>query len=263
MKFLLNDWRRLLVVFLVASFLILGLASAQSEEPVGSYRGELDVNQQNGVVIIGRSENPAICGDGFRDTSRGEQCDGSVNGNTCSSVLGSGFQGTLSCRSNCIYDTSECTAVPTNTENNNRNGGNGGSSSSGSERVVTNTASSSKECVENWECDLEWGACIGGTQVRFCTDKNNCGTIIAKPITERECENRLQIDNAEGNSLFGRFGALLGGVIGVGGNNASNGMIALFLLLIILGALLIINFIRRARLKENSSNKKVKIEKEE
>jgi len=42
-------------------------------------------------------------------------------------------------------------------------------------------------CTENWDCG-EWSACDGGTQIRTCTDLNNCGTTFDKPDESRSCE---------------------------------------------------------------------------
>lgn len=41
-------------------------------------------------------------------------------------------------------------------------------------------------CVEHWDCDA-WSTCSGGTQVRSCTDLNDCGTDDSKPSLTRTC----------------------------------------------------------------------------
>ncbi len=49
-----------------------------------------------------------VCGDGTRNQST-EQCDGSdLGGATCTSVLGAGYQGALSCDADCQLDSSGC-----------------------------------------------------------------------------------------------------------------------------------------------------------
>ncbi len=42
-------------------------------------------------------------------------------------------------------------------------------------------------CQEKWNCS-EWSECVNGTQVRNCTDLNNCNTEYYKPSTNRSCE---------------------------------------------------------------------------
>ncbi len=43
------------------------------------------------------------------------------------------------------------------------------------------------ECTENWQC-ADWSECTEGTQTRTCTDINNCGTALNKPVTSQECK---------------------------------------------------------------------------
>ncbi len=42
-------------------------------------------------------------------------------------------------------------------------------------------------CTENWRCNA-WGECIEGQQKRSCTDLNDCGTVVNKPIEQQSCE---------------------------------------------------------------------------
>ena len=41
-------------------------------------------------------------------------------------------------------------------------------------------------CVENWVCTA-WSNCISDTQTKICTDSNDCGTTILKPIESQSC----------------------------------------------------------------------------
>jgi hypothetical protein len=81
-----------------------------------------------------------------------EVCDGtSLNSQTC---ITQGFvSGTLSCLSDCSgYDISECIS----------------------------------SCNEFWSCS-NWTDCINSSRTRVCTDANNCGTNISRPIEVRDC----------------------------------------------------------------------------
>ena len=42
-------------------------------------------------------------------------------------------------------------------------------------------------CEEDWSCGA-WSECIEGIKTRTCTDQNNCGTIVGKPIESQGCE---------------------------------------------------------------------------
>jgi len=41
-------------------------------------------------------------------------------------------------------------------------------------------------CIESWSC-TEWSSCSGGTQIRTCTDDNNCGTTVNKSAESQGC----------------------------------------------------------------------------
>ena len=43
------------------------------------------------------------------------------------------------------------------------------------------------ECVESWSC-TDWSECHSGTQTKTCTDVNNCGTTLSKPLESQSCE---------------------------------------------------------------------------
>jgi len=42
-------------------------------------------------------------------------------------------------------------------------------------------------CVENWSC-TDWSVCVEGIQTRTCTDLNDCGTNVNKPVESQSCE---------------------------------------------------------------------------
>lgn len=238
---LLKNSRKLLV-FLAVSFFLLGFVAAQSETPtpVGSYSGELDVNQENGVVTIGGPASPDFCGNNIIESSRGEQCDGAnLDGKTCSDI-DSNTQGTLSCKPNCIYDTSQCTSI--NPGSNNNNGGGGGSSGGGGNNIGTYTQL--QHCVENWEC-TDWGVCAEGSQTRTCTDTKNCTTTLLMPEIQRLCETKTLLNaDADSKDSQNGFSSLLGAIIGPN-SKPQNLAVVLTLMFLVLGALLIINSVRK------------------
>ena len=51
-------------------------------------------------------------------------------------------------------------------------------------------AQSSGNCVENWVCS-GWSVCTDGVQGRICSDENQCGTFVDKPVEVRQCYNAL------------------------------------------------------------------------
>ncbi|MEK7526298.1 MAG: hypothetical protein AAB546_02370 [Patescibacteria group bacterium] len=251
MKFLLNKSRNLLVFLVISLF---ALSFVYAEEPVGSYKGELDVNQENGVVIIGGPADSGFCGNGLVEEDRGEQCDSNnLNGQSCSSLLGN-FQGTLACQPNCIYDTSKCSAVPQNNGGNN-NGGGGNSDSSGSNRGSFSVSGVGLSCVEEWVCS-DWSECSEGEQNRACNDKNNCNTTLIEPETMRRCESR-QVLNDGADTLGEKISQLLGAVIGTGSGKRNLTVIFIFLFLL-LAILVIVNAARKGN-TENNEKKDIEV----
>src|SRR3989339_1063757 len=63
-------------------------------------------------------------------------------------------------------------------------------------------------CVENWTC-TPFSACVGGTQSRICTDNNNCGTTLNKPIENQLC---LQVEIKRPDDGYDVAGGGVGGV---------------------------------------------------
>lgn len=62
--------------------------------------------------------------------------------------------------------------------------------------------SSSKPCIEDWECD-EWSACVNGSQTRICMDLNFCGTQNQVPETSQTCtpSKPVQINDTNGSQV--------------------------------------------------------------
>jgi hypothetical protein len=74
-------------------------------------------------------------------------------------------------------------------------------------------------CVENWDC-IAWSDCLGGSQVRTCTDLNACGTYDNKPIESRSCTPSEQ--DGDGGGGGGGGGGSGGGLCENCSNNTNN-----------------------------------------
>ena len=216
-----------------ALFLVILLAvSVTALEEVATDSGSFSVNSGSGDIVIEHNKSQSsFCGNNLVESS--EQCDGSdINGELCSTLI-SGSTGTLSCKSDCVYDTSQCVPAQINTNGNNgggNNGGGGSGNSIGSFQVIQ----APPICIENWEC-TDWTDCgTAGAQSRTCTDLNNCTTILLKPDAERLCEEQVLVEE-QGNFLS----RILGAVIGVGGDSASTPVIFSFILGIIVAMLIL------------------------
>ncbi|MBI2451908.1 hypothetical protein HYV50_02395 [Candidatus Pacearchaeota archaeon] len=140
-----------------------------------------------------------------------------------------------SCSLDCPIDN----AVPPS----NTNTGGGGSSSRRNRQIDV--------CVENWQC-TEWGECnILGTQKRTCSDVNNCGTTILKPLETRDCpeeQTPLTLNtNGQEEPKKGFFSWITGAVIGAGG--ATNTSIFILIIALIIAAVFI-----RAKMGKKSSS---------
>lgn len=64
----------------------------------------------------------------------------------------------------------------------------GGGGANDTDNSGTGGYNNAVTCTESWSCD-DWGACIGGIQIRACSDSSKCGTDNAKPIIEQACES--------------------------------------------------------------------------
>ena len=47
-----------------------------------------------------------------------------------------------------------------------------------------------ENCTESWFC-TDWSSCVVGTQIRTCTDSNNCWTTVDKPDESRSCSTNF------------------------------------------------------------------------
>lgn len=219
-------------LFLIGLLFLLALPLSLALIQVGDGdSGTIIVGPSDGGINVGPVyEDP--CGNGIIDYP--EQCDGlALGGQTCLSL---GYNsGSLSCKSNCVYDNNCYNSVvdnPPSGGDNSGSGGGGGSSSSSS------SSSSAAGCTENWECS-EWEVCEDGKQERECSDKNNCGTISLKPALIRDCnatEEDFTNSQLQQNGK-GFFSRLTGAVIG-GGSAALLGVL-MFIVIVVLVAILV------------------------
>ena len=143
-------------------------------------------SMSNNLTIL----TDVICGNGIVET--GEQCDlTNLSGETC---VSRGFDsGTLSCTSNCTFDTSACTTIgggggctPDCEGKECGDDGCGGSCGSCDIGEFCDNGVCILNCTEDWNCS-NWGVCINGSQSRTCNDLNNCGTEINKPDETQSC----------------------------------------------------------------------------
>lgn len=216
-----NMNKKYFLLVLLSVFLVLTLNLVIAVEEDSDYYGKLQVSSGQGKIIIsGPGGMPAhYCGNNVYEAYINEQCDGpDLGSQTCESK---GYaSGSLSCKSGCILDTSQCVPVsnPPTDGGNTGSGSSEGSSHGGSSSSGTTTSassSSSSNCVENWECTNWTNDNLCGT--RTCTDKNNCGTTSIKPVEESDCE----VFEAQGyefeKSFLSRITGAVTGTLGTAG----------------------------------------------
>lgn len=216
--------------------MILSLPLAFAFVSVGGDSGTVNVGGSGSSSVVIGNVDP--CGNNNLDYP--EQCDGTDFGyGTCATWLGEGYTGVLSCKAECIIDVTACVleSVPAGycgdlVCNNGEtcsscsgdcgtcsegggSGGNGGGGSGGSSDDDDSNPVNEDVCVEDWSCN-GWSECIGGLEMRTCTDSNECGTGKIKPSDERGC-NVADLDPEETSSWIERFfAAITGAVIGGG-----------------------------------------------
>ncbi len=78
-------------------------------------------------------------------------------------------------------------------------------------------------CSPNWNCG-DWQECINGTQVRACTDSNNCGIQEGMPETSQACTSPIvnETQTQSKQNFFNLVGSVIKGPIGAVGNFFSN-----------------------------------------
>jgi hypothetical protein len=68
-------------------------------------------------------------------------------------------------------------------------------------------------CQERWVCS-DWSACVNKLQTRTCTDENNCGTDLNKPLESQPCSTTEGGNQTTGGTtispITGFFAALAG-----------------------------------------------------
>jgi hypothetical protein len=234
------------VVLIVLCFLILvvSMVSLTVAREVGKYSGKLTVTSQGGnIVIQGPGGVPNhYCGNNVLETYLAEQCDGSdLGGASCESL---GFDaGTLSCKAECIYDTSDCRYE----EDDGGSSGSSGSSSgsSGSSGIISLFQQPKEKCVEEWECG-EWSKCVRGKQTRRCKDTSRCRTTKLKPEETRECDGEtIKITNlSDKNENFNSLSGITGSFFRTMGTGWSV-LIIISIIIAVVFVVLIIMYARR------------------
>lgn len=221
-------------IYLLFAAILVSAYLAVALEQVAESRGSFDVDVGEGVVLIDSGiSQQEFCGNDIKEGS--EQCDGTdLGGATCSSLI-SGTSGSLSCKSDCIYDTSNCTAPPSV-------GPSGGGPSGGGDGSADLAGRTRREtsCIESWQCS-DWNECTNGKQARTCTDSAKCGTQSLKPVIERSCSEEPLKVNGETSAL----NRITGAVVGALRNLRDYEVVGIILfILAIIGSALIINSIR-------------------
>jgi hypothetical protein len=202
---IINKMKKIFLAFALFTILSFSLVSS------ASYSGSLKLNKDSsGNVVISGGTSPIVwCGNGIFELSNNEQCDGQqLGGATCQSLglaLGQTWTGSLSCKSNCVYETSGCSVVQSSSgsdSSSGSSGSSGGRSKTISPTEVINPTKDSTRCIENWQCE-EWSNLNGQCGKRKCTDSNECGSETLKPIISKECSsNNLFTGFAVGISDF-------------------------------------------------------------
>ncbi|VVB82585.1 Uncharacterised protein [uncultured archaeon] len=197
-----------------------------------------ETNSTNNQTEQNQTENQTqqttSCGDGIVQTPNtlgvDESCDnGATNGQTCTASYGGScnycsstcqtmtVQG-ASCGDGTCGDEETCSTCESDcgvctTENSTDNSTEDDSLSTLTTETIT--------CTPSWECG-DWQECIGGTQIRVCTDLNNCGsgeipptsqscTVIENVSTSNQTvQNKSSFFGLVGNVISGSFEGMFG-----------------------------------------------------
>lgn len=126
------------------------------------------------------------CGDGIINGN--EKCEGTnLGAYTCATE---GFDtGTLVCASDCTLNDNGCSDDQSSSSTENSNDDDGEDEVIHSTTVISTNTVKTKEkesCSPNLECG-EWQECIEGTQIRICTDLNQCNPEEAASTESQAC----------------------------------------------------------------------------
>jgi PGF-pre-PGF domain-containing protein len=69
-------------------------------------------------------------------------------------------------------------------------------------------------CIENWSC-ADWSICVNSVQTRTCTDANNCGTTVNKPVESQSCTEEQKIGAADNTWMYYTGAAIILVIIAV------------------------------------------------
>jgi len=95
----------------VAGLLVIGCSGNSQPVDAGTDAAVSDASTIDGGAD-GPKETGPFCGDGKRDL--GELCDGTdLGGATCADMVAAGWNGTLGCNAQCVFDTTTCTTPAT------------------------------------------------------------------------------------------------------------------------------------------------------
>ncbi len=109
------------------------------------------------------------CGDGAINGN--EECDGTNITATCT---GEGFDGgTLTCDSDCTLNDDGCTTSTSDEDSDSSAEVPSTTMVTSSQPSTTTSEQTTPSCSPNLECG-DWQECISGTQIRICTDVNQC-----------------------------------------------------------------------------------------
>jgi hypothetical protein len=145
------------------------------------------INPQNAIINL--TLNGIIIGSGLSSIENI-----SLFSNSGSYNVGALFDGNENYTSGTLVSTITVSSVINNGGGN--NGGNGGSNNP---VVIGNNSS----CSSNWVCG-SWTECtIEGVQIRACTDKNNCGVLLNKPLEIQSCTRPNCSDGIRNNGELG------------------------------------------------------------